>query len=120
MHCKTDTHNALPYSVSSYLITNADISISLEQQLNYCHTAFHGGQVECCTPFLCVYGEGLLQTGRKGGQEEGKEDVRWKGSENLRRYRGRMVRHCNGWIKGKNSRRREGSEGGKRDGTRSK
>ena len=51
------------------------------------------------------------EEGRVGGQEEGKEDVRWKGCENLRRYRGRMVRHCNGWIEGKNRRgRRAGRE----------
>ena len=42
----------------------------------------------------------------------------WKGCENLRRYRGRMVRHCNGWIEGKNRRGREGREGGKRNGAR--
>ena len=29
-----------------------------------------------------------------------------------------MVRHCNGWIEGKNRREREGREGGKRNGTR--
>ena len=53
--CTTDTHNALPYSESSYLSTNADISMSLEQQLNYCHMTLLGAQVECCTAFLYMY-----------------------------------------------------------------
>ena len=72
-------------------------------------------------PF-CMYAEKnyCRQGGREGGKAGGRERgcVRWKGCENLRRYRGRMVSHCNGWIEGKNRREREGREGGKRNGTR--
>ena len=53
------------------------------------------------------------QGGREGGRAGGRERgcVGWKGCENLRRYRGTMVRHCNGWIEGKNRRgRRAGRE----------
>ena len=59
------------------------------------------------------------QGGRESGRAEGRERecVGWKGCENLRRYRGRMVRHCNGWIEGKN---RRGWKVGKRNGTRIK
>ena len=53
--------------------------------------------------------QGGREGGRAGGRGRGCEG--WKGCENLRRYRGRMVRHCNGWIEGKNRRgRRAGRE----------
>ena len=51
-YCTWYKHNALPYSESSYLSTNTDISMSLEQQLNYCHMAFPWGPVECCLAIL--------------------------------------------------------------------
>jgi len=43
----TDTH-----CESSYLMANADISMSLNQQLNHCHMAHQGGQEECCVAIL--------------------------------------------------------------------
>ena len=71
-------------------------------------------------PF-CMYAEKnyCRQGGREGGRAGGRERgcVGWKGCENLRRYRGKMVRQCNGWIEQKNRRGREGREGGKRNGT---
>ena len=43
------------------------------------------------------------QEGREGGRagERERGHMKKKGWENLKRYRGRTVRHCNGWIEGK-------------------
>ena len=66
-------------------------------------------------PF-CMYAEKdyCRQGGREGGRAGGREKgcVGWKGCENLRRYRRRMVRHCNGWIEGKEQ-EGKGGQGGR-------
>ena len=38
-----------------YLLTDADISMFLQQQLNYCHMTFPAGDVESSCAILCMY-----------------------------------------------------------------
>ena len=55
----------------TYLLTNAEISLFLEQLLNYCCVAFQRGIVDCCAAILYVHKHRIQHTVRLNNIEQG-------------------------------------------------